>query len=213
MNDVFEKQLADFVAAGNEVVGRPARISGVFTLTYGKGKNSKLIFEEGCVFNNFSINLEQGDAIFSAGKFSYIRGRYFVGSGSTISIGDKTAINRHLLMTAMEGASITIGKNCLISDVSLSTTDWHSIISLETGDRINPAKDIVVEDSVWLGEGVTINKGVTVGHNSIVGAKSVVTKPIKPNCIAAGIPAKILKEGVTWQRELIPMPSLPADKY
>ncbi|MGH8810354.1 MAG: acyltransferase [Advenella sp.] len=213
MNDAFESQLVDFIAAGNEVVGRPARISGVFTLTFSKGKGSKIVFGEGCIFNNFSINLEQGNGVFYAGKSSYIRGRYFVGSGSSICIGESTAINRHLLMTAMEGASITIGKECLISDVSISTTDWHSIIDVETGERINPAKDIIIENSVWIGEGVTINKGVTIGHNSIIGAKSVVTKPVKPNSIAAGVPAKIIKEGIVWKRELIPTPFLPADKY
>lgn len=81
----------------------------------------------------------------------------------------------------------------------MSTTDWHSIVDIQTGSRINPAKDIHIEESVWIGEGVTIQKGVTVGSHSIIGAKSVVTKPVKPFSLVAGIPAKVIKEGVSWQ--------------
>lgn len=213
MSDEFEKQIFEFEAAGNEVVGRPLRVSGKFVLTFLKGKNSKIIFGEGCVLNTVSINVEQGSSLLDFGAATYIRGRYFVGAGSVVQVGNKTAMNRHVVFVATEGASIYLGEGCLLSDVNMSTTDWHSIIDVETGNRINPAKDILIEDSVWIGEGVTIQKGVTVGHNSIIGAKSVVTKPVKPNSLAAGIPAKVLKEGVTWQRELIPMESLPAEKY
>lgn len=213
MNEAFEKQISDFIAAGNEVVGRPARISGIFTLTFGKGSGSKLIFEEGCIFNNFSLNVELGNAVFRAGKSSYVRGRFFIGSGSTISIGERTAINRHLLMTAAEGASITIGKNCLLSDVSLSTTDWHSIVDADTGERINPAKDILIEDLVWIGEGVTIQKGVMIGSGSIIGARALVTKSVPPLSLAVGVPAKVIRSNVKWQRELISMPHLPVTPY
>lgn len=213
MNEAFEKQLSDFIAAGNEVIGRPSKVLGGFTLTFGKGSGSKLIFGDGCTLNHMAINLEQGHSVLSFGKSSYVRGRYFVGSKSSIIIGDKTVMNRHVLLVATEGASISIGDGCLLSDVSMSTTDWHSIIDTETGDRINPAKDIIIEESVWLGEEVTIQKGVTVGKNSVVGAKAVVTKPIPPGSLAVGIPAKIIRSNIKWQRELIPMDYLPANGY
>lgn len=213
MSEEFEKQIAEFEAAGNEVIGRPERVSGKFVLTFLKGKNSKIVFGNNCVLNTVSINVEQGNSQVFFGASTYIRGRYFVGTNSSVKIGDRTAMNRHVVFVATEGASIFLGQGCLLSDVNMSTTDWHSIIDTQTGARINPAKDIHIEDSVWIGEGVTIQKGVTVGSNSIIGAKSVVTKPVKPCTLVAGIPARIIKEGVSWKRELIPMDSLPADKY
>jgi lipopolysaccharide O-acetyltransferase len=46
---------------------------------------------------------------------------------------------------------------------------------------------------VWLGEGVSVLKGVTIGDGSIIGAGAVVNKDIPPNCIAVGVPARIVK--------------------
>lgn len=213
MNEEFEKQLSAFIAAGNEVVGRPARANGAFTLTFGKGSGSRIVFGDGCILNHMALNVEAGNATFIIGPGSHIRGRYFIGNKSTIEFSENTVINRHVQMTATEGADISIGASCLISDISMSTTDWHSIIDVETGDRINPAKSIKIEDNVWLGEGVTIQKGVTIGSGCIIGARSVVTKPIRPNCLAVGIPAKVIRENVTWNRKLIETPSLPAAEY
>ncbi|BBT72533.1 MULTISPECIES: acyltransferase [Enterobacteriaceae] len=209
MNEDIEQQIARFIAAGNEVVGRPSRVTGVFSLTYGKSNGSKIIFGNGCILNNFSLNLEQGNGLLDIGSSTYIRGRYYIGSDSKIIIGQKTVMNRHALFTAMEKANILIGDGCLFSDISISTTDWHSIISIETGERINPARDVKIDDSVWIGEGVIVQKGVTIGSGSIIGAKSIVTKPLPKNTLSVGIPAKVIKENVKWQRELISMEPLP----
>lgn len=213
MNETFESQINAFISAGNEVIGRPIKVSGNFTLSFGKGLGSKLVFGEGCVLSHMAINFEQGNALLSFGNASHVRGRYFVGSNSSVVVGDKTVMNRHSLFVATEGASISIGEGCLLSDVSMSTTDWHSIIDADTGDRINPAKDIVIERSVWLGESVTIQKGTIVGENSVIGAKAVVTKSVPPGSLAVGIPARIIKSNIRWQRELMPMPHHPATPY
>lgn len=47
---------------------------------------------------------------------------------------------------------------------------------------------------MWLGYGVIVMKGVTIGENSIIGMNSVVTKDIPANSIAAGSPAKVIKQ-------------------
>ena len=52
---------------------------------------------------------------------------------------------------------------------------------------------IIIGENVWIGMNVRICKGVTIGDNSIIGANSVVTKNIPANCIAVGIPAKVVK--------------------
>ena len=76
------------------------------------------------------------------------------------------------------------GANALITD-----TDWHL-----DDTRAGKPKPIIIEENVWLGEGVKVLKGVTIGKNSVIGAGSVVTKSIPDNVIAAGNPCKIIKQ-------------------
>lgn len=85
-------------------------------------------------------------------------------------------------------ASVRIGDNCMLAERAFITdADWH-----DHYHRIFPGKraPIVLENNVWLGDGVTICKGVTIGENSIIGAASVVTRDIPANTVAAGNPAK-----------------------
>jgi acetyltransferase-like isoleucine patch superfamily enzyme len=52
---------------------------------------------------------------------------------------------------------------------------------------------VIIEDNVWIGEGVAIMPNVTIGANSIIGANSVVTKDIPKNSVVAGNPASVIK--------------------
>ena len=81
------------------------------------------------------------------------------------------------------GNNVRCGANTLITD-----SDWH-LDDLRAGDPM----PIIIEDNVWIGEGVKILKGVSVGKNSVIGAGSVVTKNVPANVIAAGNPCKVLK--------------------
>ena len=60
------------------------------------------------------------------------------------------------------------------------------------------SKPIVIEDNVWIGVNVLILKGVTIGHGSVIAAGSIVTRDIPCNCLAAGIPAKVIREKISW---------------
>lgn len=81
------------------------------------------------------------------------------------------------------GNNVRVGANTLITDA-----DWH------TDDyRSGEPKPIIIEDNVWIGEGVKVLKGVTIGENSLIGAGSIVTRDIPANVIAAGNPCVIIK--------------------
>jgi maltose O-acetyltransferase len=51
----------------------------------------------------------------------------------------------------------------------------------------------VLGDSVWVGTKSTIVGGVTIGDDVVIGANSVVTKDIPSHCVAAGVPAKVIR--------------------
>lgn len=54
--------------------------------------------------------------------------------------------------------------------------------------------DVIIEEDVWLGTGVTILSGVRLGRGCIVGANSLVTKDVPPYAVVVGTPAKIIKK-------------------
>lgn len=79
--------------------------------------------------------------------------------------------------------NVRCGANTLITD-----SDWHT-----DDPRCGISKPILIEENVWLGEGVKVLKGVTIGRNSVIGAGSIVTKSIPSNTIAAGNPCKVIR--------------------
>lgn len=105
---------------------------------------------------------------------------------------------------ACEGRKIVIGEDCMFSaGIYISTSDFHSIMDSNTGERMNPARDVVIGDHVWLGLGVTILKGSVIADHIVVGKSSIVTSWLRePYSIYVGMPAKKVKNGVIWKRDI-----------
>ena len=105
---------------------------------------------------------------------------------------------------ACEGRKIVIGEDCMFSaGIYITTSDFHSIFDVDTEERLNPAKDVVIGNHVWLGYGVSILKGAEVQNNVVVGKDSTVTRKLDQlNSLYVGTPAKIVKSGINWKREL-----------
>ena len=53
---------------------------------------------------------------------------------------------------------------------------------------------IVLGKNVWVGSNVTILQGVTIGDNAVIAAGAVVTKDVPAGCVAAGVPAGVIKK-------------------
>ncbi|MCR4508399.1 acyltransferase [Pseudomonas sp. 32.2.56] len=171
------------------------------------GRNNRLIIGEGVEISHCEIRIDGENNLveigartrFSSGKI-YLRHT----SGQHIRIGvDTTVEGAYLLID--EAASIDIGNDCMLStDILIRTGDKHSIIDVESGKRINPSRDVCIADRVWIGRDVQILKGTVLHQETIVGACSLVSKAFdEGNCVVAGVPAKIVKRGVRWDRQLI----------
>ena len=87
---------------------------------------------------------------------------------------------------------IVIGDGTFIGHNTVLATLDHDI-DPDRRHILYPAP-IHIGRKVWIGAGVIITKGVTIGDNSIVAAGAVVTHDIPSNVIAAGVPARILRE-------------------
>ncbi len=121
-----------------------------------------------------------------------------------VRIGDSTTLHTKARFIMHEPSRITLGRDCMIaSDVQFMTSDAHSILDAGTGQRINPAADILVGDHVWLGLGSVVMKGASIGAGAVVGLRAVVTHSVPANCVAAGTPARVIRENVRWDRKLV----------
>lgn len=106
-------------------------------------------------------------------------------------------------MYALEqNSKIKIGKNCMFStDICLMSSDVHTIRDKESKNVINFADQIIIGDNVWLGKYAKVVKNSSIPANSVVGINSLVNKSFEiPNVILAGIPAKVVKENIEWER-------------
>jgi acetyltransferase-like isoleucine patch superfamily enzyme len=123
-----------------------------------------------------------------------------IGHDSQVIIGDKTTSNDTRIVAI--NSDIAIQKDCMLSDgILIQGFDQHGIIDLTTNKIINNyRKKTILERHSWIGRRAIIMPGVTIHEGSIVGTGAVVTKSVNACCAAAGVPAKIVKENVTWCR-------------
>lgn len=171
---LYSRFLSEVTVNKNTIIKSP-------TLFLGKGKV------------NIGQNVQFGyyPSPFFYSHYSHIEARKVQ---STINIGDNTIINNNASIIS-DGASITIGKNCLIGpSVEIYDTDFHEIDPALRVLKSPIPKKVIIHDNVFIGSGVKILKGVTIGNNCVIGAGSVVVKSFPDNCIIAGNPAKKIKE-------------------
>jgi len=46
---------------------------------------------------------------------------------------------------------------------------------------------------VWIGGNVTIVRGGSIGDDAVIGAHAVVNKAVPADCLAVGIPARVIR--------------------
>ena len=128
---------------------------------------------------------------------------YPIGNNNSkvLKFGDNVQINDFVHIAAAK--NVEIGNNVLIaSKIFISDICHGEYADIENmsdpnehpNDRKLSAKPVIIHDDVWIGEMVSILPGVEIGKGSIIGANSVVTKSIPEYSIAAGNPAKVIKQ-------------------
>lgn len=82
--------------------------------------------------------------------------------------------------------------------ITVRNHDSHRVLNPETKQVLNKPKDIVLGKHVWVAQNATILKGCHIADDSVIGFGSIVTSSCEPGSIMVGIPAKVVKEGITW---------------
>ena len=115
---------------------------------------------------------------------------FYTDFGKNITVGNHVFINAGCKFQDQGG--IFIGDGTFIGHNTVLATLDHDI-DPDKRHLLYPAP-IHIGNKVWIGAGVIITKGVTIGDNSVIAAGAVVTHDIPANVIAAGVPAKVLRE-------------------
>lgn len=158
------------------VVGKPKLFHPM--LLKGKGKIS--------FGNKVQVGVIASPMYYS--HYAYLEARK---KESVISIGNNVTLNNAFSAEAF--SSITIKDNVLFGiNCSLIDNDGHDL-SVDKRNEEPKAASILIENNVFIGDNVVILKGVTIGENSVIGNGSVVTSTIPENVIAAGNPAKVIR--------------------
>ncbi len=178
------------------------------------GKNNRIIIEDFCQLKNCAIYISGSNNTIHIGAWSTLINAEICieDDGNAVILEEHTRILGETHLAAIEGTKIIIGKDSMFSSgVHFRTGDSHSILN-RNGERINGSEDIVIGEHVWVGTKVTCLKGVHVSDHCIIGACSLVTgKFEKPNCVLAGVPAKVVKENVDWSMQRIPVGQVALD--
>ena len=114
-----------------------------------------------------------------------------------IEIGDYCSIGEYNHISAINkisiGDGLLTGRYVYIGDNAHGGLSWDESIIAPARRPLQSKGEVRIGNNVWIGDKVTILSGVTIGDNVIIGANSVVNHDIPSNCIAAGIPARIVK--------------------
>lgn len=110
-----------------------------------------------------------------------------------IIIGRDNWLNNNTSLCAVQ--SIRIGNLCRIGDfVAIMDADFHEINPATRDRSVGTVKPVNIGNNVWIGSRVMVLKGASIGDNSVIAAMSVVTTAIPANCVAAGVPAKVIRK-------------------
>lgn len=162
-----------------------ARLSAKARIRNIAGESSRIFIGSDSIVQGELLVFAQGGSI-RLGEWCYIGEQTRIWSAASISIGSR----------------VLIGHNANVFDNlthPISATERHAQFrriakvghprEISLGER-----PVSIEDDAWIGAGAFVLRGVTVGTGAIIAAGAVVTKDIPPHSLAAGNPARVLRE-------------------
>jgi acetyltransferase-like isoleucine patch superfamily enzyme len=137
------------------------------------------------------------------------------GSESRIDLGDSVLVGRNSVLSCASasirtGDDVSIGPHCHVRaglcpieidshvtigthSVIISGSPGYSRLDIPMKSQVGSTQGITIGNDVWIGVGVRITDGVKIGNGCVIGAGAVVNRDIPDYAIAAGVPAKVIK--------------------
>lgn len=180
-------------------LGQNERIDGLNINIVGNGNIIKINLG---TFFCAGIDISSDENYVSIGKQyrALFKLEFWVGGNQKFIWDDGIGSLRHArFFMCQQGSSIHIHKDCLLSDVTIWSSDAHCIFD-GNNNRLNAEPSHVeIGEHSWLAMETFLTKNAVLPPNTIVGARAVVSKKFTEEftCLA-GNPAKIIKRGIHW---------------
>jgi acetyltransferase-like isoleucine patch superfamily enzyme len=177
---------------GKKILGRPTCICEKGVVIHRTARISN------CAGENSAIQI---------GAFSHVKGELLTfGHGGEIQIGNYCFIGEQARVWSARrveiGSRVLISHNVNIFDnlthpigTKARHDQFKEIITTGQPRQIDLGEDpVTIEDDVLIGCYAIVLRGITIGSGAIIGAGSVVMRDVPPYVIAAGNPARVVRE-------------------
>jgi acetyltransferase-like isoleucine patch superfamily enzyme len=114
---------------------------------------------------------------------------------ASMSVGEGSILNLGCMVAASD--RVQIGRHCMFANYCFLTDADHRFDDPDlpvTWQGMVPKGPVRIGDNCWFGTNCVITGGVTIGERTVVGANSVVTRDLPAGVVAAGAPAKVIRE-------------------
>lgn len=159
------------------------------------GSVANIRVSDGCeIEDGVVLDMRYGGDVELGRNVSIRRGAMIVPYGGFIRMGDDSGANHYTILYGHGG--LTIGKHVRFAAHCVVIPANHSFVDREMPISLQPVSAIGIDigDDVWIGAKCTILDGVRIGDGAVVAAGSVVSKDVSAYSVAAGSPAKKLKD-------------------
>ena len=120
-------------------------------------------------------------------------GRVTIGEGCFLNIGTMIAAQSEVTI----GDHVMFANGCFVSDAAHAYDRDDIPVTWQGFTSKGPTR---IGSNCWFGVNCVVNTGVTIGERCVIGANSVVTKDVPAGTIAAGAPARVIRE-IEFRRE------------
>ena len=123
------------------------------------------------------------------------------GTQTKIEIGDFVSFGEHVHVGAVNkitfGSNVLLGSRIIIIDHNhgkYNGDEQSSPLEPPSKRILYSSGPVVIEENVWIGDGVVVLPNVKIGKGSVIAANTVVNKNIDPYSLVVGNPMKVIKK-------------------
>lgn len=159
----------------DEVVAYYSDLPFKFTVGIGNPQLRKMLYEKFIAIGGIFTTVISSTSFI--GSFGNV-----IGEGSNIML--KTIFTN----------DITIGRGVIVNQL---TSIGHDVVIgdfVELCPNVCISGNCIIGANTFIGTGAIVLPKVKVGSNVVIGAGAVVSKDLPDNCVAVGIPAKVIKQ-------------------